>query len=51
MMKQILDMLGTLDHYGKSEEIEIAKGKNQLPTSFKQGFEQIKRFIKWQNKK
>jgi len=51
MIKQILDMLVALDHYGKCEEIEIAKGKNELPRSFKMGFEQIKRFIKWQNKK
>ena len=44
-------MLNSFDHYGFSESIEIAKGKNELPRSFKQGFKQIKRFIKWQNKK
>lgn len=51
MIKQILDLLNMLPHYGQSEVIEIAKGKNELPKTFKAGFEQIKRVIKWLSKK
>jgi hypothetical protein len=51
MIKQILDLLNSLDHYGQNELIEIAKGKNELPKDFKTGFEHIKRVIKWLNKK
>ena len=43
MIKNILDLLALHEHYGQSEVIEIAKGKYQLLTSWKQGFEQIKR--------
>ena len=35
-------------HYGKSETIEIAKGKYELPSSWEKGLNQIKRLIKWQ---
>jgi len=31
------------DHYGISKEIEIAKGKNKIKSSFKERREQIKR--------
>jgi len=51
MIKQILDMLNLLPHYGVSEEIEIAKGRFEMPKNFKSGFEQIKRVIKWQTRK
>lgn len=51
MIKAILDLLTTFDHYAQSEEIEIAKGKHELPTNFKKGFTQVKRFIKWQTRK
>jgi hypothetical protein len=50
MIKRILDLLLTLDHYGKAEVIEIAKGKNELPNTFKKAFKQIKRQIKWQKR-
>jgi len=43
MIKQILDMLNMLPHYNQSENIEIAKGKYELPKTFKMAFEQIKR--------
>jgi len=43
MIKNILDLLALHEHYGQSEIIEIAKGKYQLVTSWKQGFEQVKR--------
>jgi hypothetical protein len=50
MIKQLLDLLLSLDHYGQSEVIEIAKGKYELPNTFKKGFKQIKREIKWQKR-
>jgi hypothetical protein len=43
MIKQIIDLLNMLPHYGQSETIEIAKGKHELPYTFKGAFEQIKR--------
>ena len=43
MIKNILDLLSLHEHYGQSEVIEIAKGKYKLLTTWKQGFEQIKR--------
>lgn len=51
MIKQILDLLALTEHYNQSENIEIAKGKYQLPTTLKQGFKQIKRELKWLRKK
>jgi hypothetical protein len=43
MIKNILELLSLDAHYGQSEIIEIAKGKYKLVTSWKQGFEQVKR--------
>jgi hypothetical protein len=43
MIKHILDLLALDEFYGQSELIEIAKGKYQIVTSWKQAFEQIKR--------
>lgn len=43
MIKNILDLLALHEHYGQSELIEIAKGKYKLITTWKQGFENIKR--------
>jgi len=48
MIKEILNLLMLDSHYGQSETIEIAKGKYELPNSWKKGFKQIKRYIKWQ---
>lgn len=48
MIKQILNLLMTSEHYGQSETIEIAKGKYELPNSWNKGINQIKRQIKWQ---
>ncbi len=50
MIKQILDLLLALDHYGESEAIEIAKGKYELPNTLLKGYKQIKRQIKWQKR-
>ena len=43
MIKNILDLLALQEHYGQSENIEIAKGKYKLITTWRQGFEKIKR--------
>ena len=50
MLKNIITLLQLHEHYGVSENIEIAKGKNELPKSFKQGYRQSKRELKWQSK-
>ena len=50
MIKSILDLLSAFDHYNRSEIIEVAKGKNELPSTFKKGFNQIKRNWKWLRK-
>lgn len=50
MIRQILTMLNNNEHYGKSELIEIAKGKYQLQTTIKGGIKQIKRLLQWRKK-
>ena len=47
-MKEILDLLHSNDFYGVSENIEIAKGKNELIDNFKDGIYKIKRV--WRKK-
>lgn len=49
MIEQILKMLSSFEHYNRSEVIEIAKGKYELPNTFKKGIKQIKRNYKWQS--
>ena len=46
MINDILKLLMFSDHYGKSDLIEIAKGKYELQTTFKGGFKQMKRIWK-----
>jgi len=46
---RILKLLNVDNFYGIDETIEIAKGKNKLPETLKEGYNQIKRHIKWQN--
>lgn len=48
MIKHILDLLALDEFYGQSELIEIAKGKYERPTTWKQAFKQIKR--QWKRK-
>jgi hypothetical protein len=50
MIKNILDLLMVTEHYNKHESIEVAKGKYELPKTWKKGYNQIKRLIKWQQK-
>lgn len=47
MIEQILNLLRVDDFYGKTNAIEIAKGKHKLPESVKEIFRQAKREIKY----
>lgn len=46
MMKNIIDLLNASELYGVSENIEIAKGKYELPKDWKDTFYKIKRYNK-----
>ncbi len=43
MMKGIIDLLQMSEYYGQSQTIDIAKGRYQLPTTWKDTFKWIKR--------
>lgn len=51
MLKNIIELLQLHEHYAQSENIEIAKGKYELPKTFKKAKNQLKRKIKWQIQK
>jgi hypothetical protein len=46
MIKNILDLLKIDDFYGKTEFIDIAKGRNEIPTTIKAAYKQGKRKLK-----
>lgn len=48
MIDLILKMLDVSDLIGISKNIDIAKGVNELPLTFKQAWKQRKRKSKWQ---
>lgn len=48
MLNQILEMLHNIEDCKGYDNIEIAKGKYQLSTTWKQAFKQIKR--EWKRK-
>lgn len=48
MIKNILDLLKYAN--GETESIQIAQGKNKLPTTLKEGYKALKQEIKWQKK-
>jgi hypothetical protein len=50
MIKGIIELLNTGNHYGVSERIDIAKGKYQMPTTWKDLWKYIKRTL-WQRRK
>jgi len=50
-MKEIFEMLKLDPFYNTSEEIEIAKGKNAIPTTIKEALKQAKRVIRWKQKR
>lgn len=41
-----MDLLKLEDYYGKSEYIDIAKGKYKIPTTVKEAYKQGKRKLK-----
>lgn len=48
MIDLILKILDLDEMVGVSKEIDIAKGVNKLPLTFKEGLTQYKRNKKWQ---
>lgn len=51
MIENILNLLSIDDFKGKSELIDIAKGKHKLPGTIKEGVKQIKRELAWKRKR
>lgn len=51
MIERIILMLELNEFYGVSENIEIAKGRNQLTTNVKDKTKQAKRIKEWQSRK
>ena len=43
----IFKILKQYDYFNECEEIEIAKGKNKLPSTLSEGIDQIKRTLKY----
>jgi len=51
MIDLILKILEISDMYGISKEIDIAKGVNKMPLTFKQAWRKRKRLKQWQQQK
>ena len=49
MISQLLDVLALNDYYGNSHNIDIAKGRYEIPTTWKSAFKLIKRM--WYGRK
>ena len=47
MLKNILDLLKLDDYYGISPFIDIAKGKYEAPSNFREAKDKVKRFKKY----
>jgi hypothetical protein len=43
MIKNIIDLLQLKDYYGVSKEVDIAKGKYEIPKTIEGAIKQIKR--------
>jgi hypothetical protein len=50
MIALIVQLLEASEHYGQTENIEIAKGKYVLAITFKQSWKKAKRQIIYNNK-
>lgn len=50
MIKGIIELLNTGDHFRVSERVDIAKGKYQIPFTWKDLWKNIKRRL-WQTSK
>ena len=46
----VFDLLRKSNYYGLSETVEIAKGRNKAPETFKEAFKQFKRELQWQRR-
>ena len=44
MIGKIIDLLQIDEHKGISDEVEIAKGKYELPLNFKEAIKHVKRW-------
>ena len=42
-MKEIIELLNTNEYYGVSQNIDIAKGRYQIPYTWKDAWKNIKR--------
>lgn len=51
MIAETIKLLQSSEWYGCSENIEIAKGENEIPKRWKEVKEQIKRRMIWLNTK
>jgi len=51
MIEQLLELLSTDDFLGRSEAIDIAKGKYKIPSTFKEIRTKHKRKKAWLSKK
>lgn len=51
MIALIIQLLESSNHYGQSENIEIAKGKHILAITIKQGWKKAKRELMFNKKK
>jgi hypothetical protein len=49
MIANIIDLLNSSEHYNVSERVEIAKGKYEIPYTWKGAWVKIKRL--WQRRK
>jgi hypothetical protein len=49
MIANIIDLLNSSEHYNVSERVEIAKGKYEIPYTWKDVWVKIKRL--WQRRK
>lgn len=47
MIAKIIEIVGHSDFHNVSERVEIAKGKYEMITSWKQAITQLKRMIRW----
>jgi len=47
MLRVVLDLLSVRDYTGLSKELDIACGKNEIKTSFKEAWKDIKREKRW----
>jgi hypothetical protein len=48
-MKELIELLNMNEYYGVSENIDFAKGKYQLPYTWKDAWSKIKRHSKKKN--